>query len=198
LVETNKAKASISGSDFGITEIQSEVSYTVALSNVINANAFKAEVNFDASSLEFVRAESLLSNTIFATTASENSAASITIGTSDYKTLSTSTNIAKFIFKVKTNALLGDTDVTLLSADSASKLVDNSVTDNETEIEVSKTPTEILSYEVLSDITMDGKVTLADLSIALSYYQTTNKSADINLDGLVDTMDYIIMAGFIK
>ena len=40
--------------------------------------------------------------------------------------------------------------------------------------------------------------TIADLSIALMYYKSDNASRDINLDGTVDVLDYIIIASYIR
>ena len=42
------------------------------------------------------------------------------------------------------------------------------------------------------------KKVLPDLSIALMYYQTSEASCDINLDGVVNTLDYIIIASYIR
>ncbi len=46
--------------------------------------------------------------------------------------------------------------------------------------------------------TKDGKWTLADLSIALNYYQTTEIAYDINLDGIVNTLDYVLISEYIR
>lgn len=56
--------------------------------------------------------------------------------------------------------------------------------------------TVIYSYEAASDINNDGTVTLADLSVAVAYYQTAESNCDINLDGVVNTLDYVIITSF--
>lgn len=40
-------------------------------------------------------------------------------------------------------------------------------------------------------------ITLSDLSIALTKYQTADAACDINRDGLVDTADFIILTEYI-
>ena len=54
------------------------------------------------------------------------------------------------------------------------------------------------SYKDASDVNKDGKWTLADLSIALNYYQTTETAYDINLDGIVNTLDYVLISEYIR
>ena len=41
-------------------------------------------------------------------------------------------------------------------------------------------------------------MTLADLAIALVNYQTAEASCDVNLDGEVNTLDYVIIASYAK
>ena len=76
---------------------------------------------------------------------------------------------------------------------------DNSITSDDIKASIVKDTvnTVIYSYEDASDINNDGKITLADLSVALTYYQLTERSCDINLDGVVNALDYVIITSFI-
>ena len=194
--------ASIEGSDLGVVEKGDTVSYTVSMENLKDVNAYQAEISYDENVLELVSAQSNLENTLFSNTTDENGKAGIVIGTSDTVTNEGKTNVATFTFKLKETAPVGDTTVTLVKAQSAQKITNEDgsfdavdVTPNMGEDTV---VTEIYSYRAASDINGDGKVTLADFSIALSYYQSTTETrCDIDRDGVVDTKDYILIQSYL-
>ncbi len=95
--------------------------------------------------------------------------------------------IVTYTFLLKEGADVDEVNVELVKADTVQVL-----TDGETITSEDIKSTIIYSYEKASDINGDGAVTLADLSVALAYYQTKEERCDINLDGVVDTLDYII------
>ena len=194
--------ASIDGTEQAILEEGDTVTYDVVMENVKDTNAYQAEVSYDADKLELVSAESKMDDTLYVeTSADEPGKAGIVIGTSQPATIADSFTVATFTFRVKETAQPGDTEITLTKAASAQAVIeDGQVTDTfdvTPNIGEDTVITNIYSYEKASDINGDGKVTLADLSMALAYYQSTEaKNCDINLDGVVDTKDYILITSY--
>lgn len=197
-LERNVASAGITGSDIGVADINQEVTYTASLKDVRNTNAFNMEVEYDSNVMEFVKAESLIEGTIFSDVKNENGKASIIVGTQNLVTNADITNVAKFTFKMKETAEAGNTNVKLTKADSAQAVVeDGKITgafDTTPIYDTDKVSTEIYTYTKAADINGDGKITLADLSITLGNYQGTNTKCDINLDGVIDAKDFIIIS----
>jgi predicted phosphodiesterase len=194
----NVASADITGSNLGVADTNQEVNYTVSMTDIKNTNAFNTAIAYDANVMEFVKAESLLDGTIFSDIKNENGKASIIIGTQNLITNATSSNIAKFTFKMKTSSEAGNTNVKLIKVDSAQAVIENDkVTgafDTVANYNTDKVTTEIYTYKKAADINGDGKITLSDLSIALANYQGTDKKCDIDLDTIINVKDYIIIA----
>jgi len=194
----NVASAGITGSELGVADVNQEVSYTASLKDVRNTNAFNMQVEYDPNVMEFVKAESLLEGTIFSDVKNENGKASIIVGTQNLITNSANTNIAKFTFKMKETAESGNTNVKLTKADSAQAVIEDGKVvgafDTTPIYDSDKVDTTIYTYTKASDINGDGKITLADLSIALGNYQGTDKKYDIDLDGVVNAKDFIIIS----
>ncbi len=188
--------ADIGGSNLGVADINGEVTYTASLNDLHNANAFNVEVSYDNSVLELVKSESLLNGTIFTSPKNSTGKAGLLVGVSNGITKTGKTDVVKFTFKVKNTAAYGSTEVKLTKADTAF-LTDTGSKDAAVEIGTEKVTTEIYTYIHASDINGDNKITLADLSLALANYQGIDKKFDINLDGTVNTADYIIIAGFL-
>lgn len=193
--------ASIDGSDRVILEKGDTVTYDVTMENVKDTNAYEAEVSYDADKLELVSAESKVENTLFTDVKNENGKARVTIGTSLPATVPEAFTVATFTFKVKETAEAGDTAVTLSKVASAQVVSENGqvtgafdVTPNLADDQV---VTNIYSYRAAADVNGDGKITLADLSIALANYQSaTAPKCDIDLDGVVDTKDFILISSY--
>lgn len=194
----NVAKADITGSNRGVADVNEEVTYTVSLSDVKDTNAFNTEVEYDINVMEFVKAESLLDDTILSDVKNEDGKASIIIGTQKPITNSGSTDVAKFTFKMKATAKAGNTSVTLNKADSAQAIIEDGKVmgafDTIAGFNSDNVETEIYTYEKASDINGDGKITLADLSIALSNYQGTEEKYDIDLDSIINVKDFILIS----
>lgn len=197
-LERNVALAGITGSELGVADVNQEVSYTASLKDVRNTNAFNMQVEYDPNVMEFVKVESLLEGTIFSDTKNENGKASIVVGTQNLITNTANTNIAKFTFKMKETAEAGNTNVKLTKADSAQAVIEDGKVvgafDTTPVYDSDKVDTTIYTYTKASDINGDGKITLADLSIALGNYQGTDKKYDIDLDGVVNAKDFIIIS----
>lgn len=196
--ERSVTSAGIEGSSQGVADINDEITYTTSLTNLKDTNAFNMEVEYDENTMEFVKAESLVDGTIFTDVKNENGKASIVVGTDKLITNLKKQDVAKFTFKMKADAQAGETEVKLTKADSAQAVVENDkVTgafDSINEFNSSQVITEIYTYTNASDINKDGKITLADLSIALGNYQSNEKKYDIDLDGVVNTKDFIIIS----
>lgn len=197
-VKRNVASAGITGSNIGVADTNQEVTYTTSLKDVKDTNAFNMEVEYDSNVMEFVKAESLLDGTIFSDTKNENGKASIVVGTQNPITNANSIDVAKFTFKMKETAEAGATNVKLTKADSAQAVIEDGKVigafDTIPVYDSDKVETEIYTYTKAADINGDGKVTLADLSIALGNYQGTEKNCDVDLDGIVNAKDFIIVS----
>lgn len=177
------------------------VTYTVSVDNIENVNAFETEISYDKDVLELVNAESKLDNTIFSKVNDNDGKAGIVIGTNDLKTNAGKTDVVTFQFKIKANAAMGDTKVTLSKMNMGQAVVQEGVITGAFDVTPNKGNAEaitaVYSYCGAADINGDGKVTIADLSIALANYQsTTNTKCDIDRNGVVDTADFILISGF--
>ena len=191
----------LNGTELIVEENENNLEYTVQFDNLIGANAFDIAVSYDANVMELVEAKSCLDNTIFSDSKDENGVVSFILGTQDAIDADVRTDVAKFIFKMKDGVSVDSTAVKLIKADTVE------LTDKDGELSaddvVSKTikgevTTELFSYEKACDINKDGKITLADLAIALAKYQTSEKSCDVNRDEIVNVLDYVMIASYIK
>ena len=175
--------------------------YTVSFNNILNTNAFETALSYDESQLELVSVESCLENTIFTDIATENGVSDMMVGVTAPFSADTATDVVKYTFRLKEGVDVDQVTVKLTKADTVQVLTDGETVDSEdvtSTILKGEATTIIHSYQKASDVNEDGKVTLADLSIALMYYQTSEASCDINLDGVVNTLDYIIIASYIR
>ncbi len=200
-VTRDVATASITGTTEGVTEKEDVVTYTVSVDNIENVNAFETEISYDNNVLGFVSAESKLDNTIFHQVDNSDGKAGIVIGTSDLKTNAGKTEVVTFQFKIKADAPMGDTKVTLSKMNMGQAVTQDGTVTGAFDVTPNKGNAEVIisvySYFGASDINGDGKVTIADLSIALANYQsTTNTKCDIDRNGVVDTADFILISSF--
>lgn len=189
------ATSYVDGEDLIIVEEDDTLEYTVSFENTIDANAFQTAVSYDESVLELVGVESSIENPLFTSLSDENGVADFIIGLNAAVDAQEKTAIVKYIFKLKEGVDVDEVTVTLTKADTVY------VTDNEdiTSTVLKKEATTVIySYAKASDINKDGKVTLADLSYALGYYQTVQAICDINLDGVVDNTDFAIISDYIR
>lgn len=192
----------VDGTELVIKELgQDTVEYTVSFDNVLNTNAFQTALEYDASQMELVSAESCLENTIFTDVSNENGVCDVMVGLGAPISADEMTAVVKYTFRLKSDLNADSVSVKLVGADTVQVLTDGEKVDAE-DIEATilkeLAETIIHSYEKASDINGDGEVTLADLSIALMYYQTAERTCDVNIDGVVNTLDYVIIASYIR
>lgn len=196
------AASYIDGTDLVVTELEDNtLQYTVSFDNIIDTNAFDAEISYDPAVMELVSSESALENTIFTDASGENGTARLICGVQDPFTSNEKMDVATFTFRLKDGVQPGDTTVTLTRANTVQVTGEGSdITSQDVVSTIIKgeATTTIYSYKAASDINKDGSVTLADLAIALVNYQTAEASCDINLDGEVNTLDYVIIASYAK
>lgn len=194
------ATAYADGTELFVKEIDDTLEYTVSFDNITNANAFETALEYDESVMELVKVESCLEDTLYVDEKTENGVSDYIIGTKIAISTDEKMDVAKYTFKLKEGAQADNVAVTLTKADTVNLVnADNGATADDIKASIIKDTvnTVIYSYEDASDINNDGKVTLADLSVALTYYQLTEKSCDINLDGVVNALDYVIITSFI-
>lgn len=195
------ATSYIEGTELAVVENGDTLEYTVLVDNVVNANAFEVGVAYDAEKMELTGSESCLENTIYTEDENVNGVASMLVGVQKTITADEKTAIAKFNFKLKEGVTADEVVVSLIKADTVQideteAGVDSS--DITTTAIKSQVNTEIYSYAKASDINGDGKVTLADLAVALLKYQTAEKICDINRDGVVNVMDYVMISSYMS
>lgn len=194
------ATAYADGTELFVKEIDDTLEYTVSFDNITNANAFETALEYDESVMELVKVESCLEDTLYVDEKTENGVSDYIVGTKTAISSDEKMDVVKYTFKLKEGAQADNVAVTLTKADTVNLVnSDNGATADDIKASIIKDTvnTVIYSYEDASDINNDGKVTLADLSVALTYYQLTEKSCDINLDGVVNALDYVIITSFI-
>lgn len=195
------ATAYADGTELFVKEIDDTLEYTVSFDNITNANAFETALEYDESVMELVKVESCLEDTLYVDEKTENGVSDYIIGTKTTISSDEKMDVVKYTFKLKEGAQADNVAVTLTKADTVNLVnSDNGATADDIKASIIKDTvnTVIYSYEEASDINNDGKVTLADLSVALTYYQLTERSCDINLDGVVNALDYVIITSFIE
>lgn len=194
------ATAYTDGTELFVKEIDDTLEYTVSFDNITNANAFETALEYDESVMELVKVESCLEDTLYVDEKTENGVSDYIIGTKTAISSDEKMDVVKYTFKLKEGAQANNVSVTLTKADTVNlENTDNGASADDIKASIIKdiVNTVIYSYEDASDINNDGKVTLADLSVALTYYQLTERSCDINLDGVVNALDYVIITSFI-
>ncbi|MGM9636611.1 MAG: metallophosphoesterase [Eubacteriales bacterium] len=189
------ATSFVDGDELVIVEEDNTVEYTVSFSNTIDANAFQTALTYDETVLELVSVESDIENPLFTSLSDENGVADFIVGLNTSIDAQEKTAIVKYIFKLKEGVDADEVTVTLTKADTVYVAENKDIVSN---ILKKEATTILYSYERASDINKDGKVTLADLSYALGYYQTAEAICDINLDGVVDTTDFAIISDYIR
>lgn len=195
------ATAYADGTELFVKEIDDTLEYTVSFDNITNANAFETALEYDESVMELVKVESCLEDTLYVDEKTENGVSDYIIGTKTTISSDEKMDVVKYTFKLKEGAQADNVAVTLTKADTVNLVnSDNGATADDIKASIIKDTvnTVIYSYEEASDINNDGKVTLADLSVALTYYQLTERSCDIDLDGVVNALDYVIITSFIE
>lgn len=202
-VERAVVGADISGAEIAVMETDEEITYTVAYNNLSGADAFDTVIEYDADVLEFVGAEALPGNVLInQVDDSETGKVRMLIGLADGITAETQ-NVAAFTFRAKKPVTVDSTAVRLTRADTVATTgsgEDKTAVDVPAVIGEGEAVTAFYSYRKASDVNGDGRITLADLSLALGRYQSINpadKKYDINLDGIVDAKDFIIISGYI-
>ena len=191
----------IEGTELAVVENGDSLEYTVLFDNIVNANAFDVEVSYEADKMELESSYCCLENAIYADTKDENGKASILAGVQNPITNDEKTAVAKFTFKLKEGVDADEVNVKLVKADTVEITETEDNTDSKDVVSTivkSDVNTEIHSYEKACDINKDGKVTLADLAIALLKYQTTDKKSDVNRDGIVNVLDYVMIQSYME
>lgn len=191
----------IEGTELAVVENGDSLEYTVSFDNITGANAFDVKVSYEEDKMELVSAESCLENTIYEDTKNEAGEASVLAGVQNTITTDEKTPVAKFNFKLKEGVEAEEVTVKLVKADTVEIIKTEDSIDSEDIVSTtikSDVNTEIYSYEKACDINGDGKVTLADLGIALVKYQTNDEKSDVNRDGVVTVLDYIMIQSYME
>lgn len=180
--------------ELAVVENGDTVTCTVSMKGLTGLNSFDVAVSYDSDVFEVTEVKSLLENTAITTDKSTEGTARMIIGTST--AVSGGTDVLQVVLTLKEDAVLGNTELAIKNINTAATNEDGTfegpvaITDGEDTVEV-------ISYRAAADINKDGSVTLADLSIALSKYQSEDVTCDIDRSGVVDTADFIILTGFI-
>ena len=196
------ATSYVDGTELVVKELgEDTVEYTVSYDNILNTNAFQTTLAYDESQMELLSAESCMENTIFTDVSTENGVSNVMVGLGAPVSSDEKTAVVKYTFRLKEGMNAETVSVKLTKADTVQVLTDEEhvgAEDIVSTILKEQAVTVVHSYERASDVNTDGDITLADLSIALVHYQSAEASCDINLDGVVNTLDYIIIVSYIR
>ena len=180
--------------ELAVVENGDTVTSTVSLKGINGLNTFDVAVSYDEAVFEVAEVKSLLENTAIATDKSSEGTVRMIIGTS--ANVSGDVDVMQIVLKVKEDATIGNTSLTIQSVNTATTN-ENGTFEGPVTITDGEKTVEVISYRMLADINQDGSVTLSDLSIALSKYQTGDAACDIDRSGTVDAADFIILSGLI-
>ncbi len=195
------ATSYVDGAELLVKEQEDTLEYTVSFDNIVNTNAFETALSYDESVMELVSVESCLDDTIFTDVETENGVSDIMVGVQNPFSSDEKVEVAKYTFRLKEGVDVDEVAVTLTKADTVQVLQDGETVGSEdvkSTMIKDEAVTTIYSYKKASDINKDEEITLADLAIALVYYQTAETTCDINLDGVVNALDYVIIASYIR
>lgn len=180
--------------ELAVVENGDTVTCTVSMKDLTGLNSFDVAVSYDSDVFEVVEVKSLLDNTIITADKSAEGTARMIIGTS--AAVSGDADVMQVVLQLKEGAAAGNTELTLESVNT-SATNENGTFEGPVAIVNGEATVEVISYRAAADINEDGAVTLADLSIALSKYQSADDTCDIDRSGVVDAADFIILTGYI-
>ncbi|MGN0334230.1 MAG: metallophosphoesterase [Lachnospiraceae bacterium] len=195
------ATSYVNGTELMVEEKGDVLEYTVSFNHIVNTNAFETALSYDESQMELIGVESCLENTIFFDTETEGGVSDVMVGVQTPFSAEEKTAVVKYTFRLKDGAEADEVTVRLKKADTVQVLENGETVNSEdvaSNIMKDQASTVIYSYKKASDINKDGQVTLADLSIALLYYRTAETKCDINRDGVVNALDYVMIVSFIR
>lgn len=188
---------SITGTELAVIQNGEMIDCYINMNQAENVNTFRAKVKYDTTVLHLEKTECCFDDVLLNTVEEKDGVIDALMGLQNVKTITESTKVMHLQFKALEGITIDKTEIRLESFECASvkneEGINNEVNKTEDTMEVI-----LYTYEYGSDINRDGKITLADLSIALANYQKSEDSCDINKDGTVDVLDYVIIAGFLK
>ena len=180
--------------ELAVVENGDTVTCTVSMKGLTGLSAFDVAVSYDSDVFEVTAIKSLLENTVVSVDRSVDGTARMIVGTS--AAVSGDADVLQVVLKLKEEAASGNTALTIKNINT-SVTNENGSFEGPVAINDGEVTVEVISYRAAADINQDGAVTLADLSYALSKYQSSDAACDIDRSGVVDAADFIIMAGFI-
>jgi hypothetical protein len=200
-----QVSASIEGPETVVADADEEIVYTVAYNDIVNANAFDTTIEYNSDVLELVSATSLPvnGNAVLLNEVSEPATGQVRVITGLQSAIAQADThyVAQYVFKAKQPVTADDATVKLINADTVSGDGQGGYNDVEAVLNGAEQTTVFYSYERASDVNKDGKITLADLAAALDRYQSTDvadRAYDIDLSGVVDALDFVIISSFIR
>ena len=181
--------------ELAVVENGDTVTCTVSMKGLTGLNTFDVAVSYDDEIFEITEVKSLLENTVIAADKSVEGTARMIIGTS--AAVSGDMDVMQVTLKLKDNAAAGSTNLAIQNINTAATNEDGTF-EGPVAIADGEDTVKVISYRMAADIDQDGSVTLSDLSLALSKYQTTDASCDIDCNGTVEVADFVILTGFIS
>ncbi|MDR1952894.1 MAG: metallophosphoesterase [Clostridiales Family XIII bacterium] len=211
MVRDEPVSAEITGSELAVVDTNEDITYTVAYNNIVNANAFDTTIEYDEDVLEFVSAASAFPEDESLVNSIDEPADNQVRVITGIKTLipqADKQDVVTYTFKAKqpVPADLVDTTVTLVSAETVNATISNGAivepikkVNAVVEGEEAKATTTFYRYANAADVLGDGSVDIKDLSYALGEFQSTayDPGCDIDRNGVVDTLDFIIISHYI-
>lgn len=180
--------------DLAVVEKGDTVTGTVSIKGLNGLNTFDAAIAYDPEVFEVAEVKSLLAGTVITADKSTEGLVRLIVGTN--VAVYGDVDLLQVVLTLKDGASPGNTALSIESLNTSATNEDGTF-EGPVAITAGKEIIEIISYRRTADINGDGAVTIADLSIALSKYQSTDAACDIDRSGVVDTADFILLAGFI-
>lgn len=192
------AKVSVE-KDLLIMEETQNIEFFFELSQIKDLNALDVTFSFDKNAILFENAELLSTNNGLIKASVTDGSVRIVAGLLEKVTSTEYTDIMKLTFKLADpNAENVTATLHIENVVTASSGVNEEVA---SDIEEADATVTIKSYKVLCDVDGNGKLGIGDLSKALDYYRAdsqdpdwdSTKSADVNMDGVVDIADFTVI-----
>lgn len=192
-----------------ILERDFAANFTISMNQLVKSNAFDITVKYDSNSYDIANIQYLVPGLTTISVSDSDGTLRLIFGKTDNKTITANdyTDLVKLTLVPKSPQVSQSATVQLVKANTSILYTNtgkNDITADAAYVLGQSTDSSII--QLGSDINKDGKVTLADLSMALAYYMDDKDSinwsdvkiADVNGDGVIDIVDLQLITGFIK
>lgn len=177
-----------------------DAEFYLAINRAAAVNTIDVSFSYDHTKFRLKDASLIDSANAFKDFKDENGTIRLVAAFTSPLTASEYTDIIKLVFEpLDPSADAVQANIQLVSSSTAQSEFNDEVDSNS---DGSSATVDVRSYKDICDINGDGKLTIADLSIAVDHYRTSSQDAgkwpaavrsDVNFDGIVDVTDLTIL-----